>query len=69
MKLLKDILNSPTGAYGASAEKITEEIDAIISADFKILSKAEKANLVLRKKHFLEPAKFGLKLDLKPTNN
>ena len=69
MKLLKDILNSPTGAYGASAEKITEEIDAIISADFKILSKAEKANLALRKKHFLEPAKFGLKLDLKPTNN
>jgi len=40
-----------------------------MKTDFKILSKAEKANLVLRKKHFLEPAKFGLKLDLKPTNN
>ncbi len=69
MKLLQDILNSPTGEYGESAEKIIEEIDVILAADFKILSKAEKNSLELRKKHFLDPAKFGLKLNLKPTNS
>jgi len=69
MRLLNDMLNSPTGEYGASAEKITEEIDAILSRDFKILSTAEKNNLAQRKKQFLEPARFGLKLNMKPVNS
>ena len=69
MKLLKDILNAPTGEYGASAEKIIKEIDAILSSDFKVLSEIEKKKLTERKKHFLDPAKFGLKLNLKPTNS
>ncbi len=68
MKLLQDVLNSPTGLYGSSAEKIIEEIDAILAADFKILSKAERNSLALRKKQFSDPAKFGLKLNLKPTS-
>jgi len=69
MKLLQDILNPPMGEYGESAEKIMKEIDAILAADFKILSKAEKNSLALRKEQFLDPAKFGLKLNLKPTNS
>lgn len=69
MRLLKDILNSPTGEYGSSAEKIIEEIDAILSADFKVLSEVEKKNLELRKRQFLDPTKFGLKLNLKPTDS
>ena len=69
MKLLKDILNVPTGEYGESADKIIEEIDAILSSDLMILSEAEKKNLELRKKQFLDPTKFGLKLNLKPTNS
>ncbi len=65
MKLLKDILNSPTGAYGSSAEKITEEIEAILAAEFNVLSKSEKNSLAIRKEQFSEPGKFGLKLNLK----
>ncbi len=69
MKLLKDILNPPTGEYGESAEKIIEEIDAILSGDFEILSEVEKKNLEVRKKQFLDPTKFGLKLNLKQTKS
>lgn len=69
MRLLKDILNSPTGEYAESAEKIIEEIEDILSADFKVLSEVEKNNLELRKQQFLDPTKFGLKLNLKLTNS
>ena len=69
MKLLSDILYSPSGAYSESAEKIIEEIDAILSKNFKILSVLEKNNLEKRKTHFLDPTKYGLKLNLKSTNS
>ena len=69
MRLLKDILNPFTPDYGYSAEKIIKEIDEILSSDFKVLSVVEKKKLEERKKQFLDPAKFGLKLNLKATNS
>ena len=69
MKLLNDILKSPTGEYAGSAEKIIDEIDAILAKDFKIISNLERNSLEKRKTHFLDPTRFGLKLNLKSTNS
>lgn len=63
-RLLQDILD-PQNTYWESSEKIVAEVDAILSANFTILSPEEVASLSARKAMFESPFEHGIKLDVK----
>lgn len=63
-RLLDDIAGL-TLSYWNDQASILAELDAIISADFGILTSSEKASLKARRKQFEQPAANGIKLNFR----